>query len=87
MGKKPIDYYKYILALYIRNGILFENYILNDKNEKKFIEDVLIPAFLSVKKEFNLKPLIVPVSPMEEECDKKWWCYSKKVKDFIDKNH
>ncbi len=85
MGRKPIDYYKYVLALYIRNGILFENFLLNSNIERKFIHDVLIPAFEFVKKEFGLKPLIVPLIPRNEEETRYWWCYPAFIKILVNR--
>jgi len=87
MGKSPEEYYKCVFALYIRNGILFENYLLNNKREKKFIEDVLLPAFEFVYKEFGLKPLIVPLVPREDEDNKCWWCYPEHIKNDLQTNN
>lgn len=84
MGHNAKEYYPYILALYIRNGVLFENYLTN-KHEKKFLDQVLFPAFELVKKEFGLKPLIVPISPQDEADNKYWWCYPEAIKTFIPK--
>jgi len=66
MGNTPKEYYKFMFALYIRNGILFENYLLTGK-EKKFTEEVLLPAFEFVWKKFGVKPLIVPVTPQVKQ--------------------
>ncbi len=84
MGDKPINYYKYALALYIRNGILFENYLLSGK-EKKFTKEILIPSFEFVKEKFGLKPLIVRLIPENEEENKYWWYYPEFIKILIDK--
>ncbi len=84
MGKRPSDYYKYVLAFYLRNGILFENYLLNEK-EEKFIKNVLIPAFEFVKNEFGIKPLIVPLAPRNEEDSRYWWSYPEFIKILINR--
>lgn len=84
MGKCAKEYYPYILALYIRNGILFENYLLN-KHEEKFMREVLFPAFKFVEKKFGLKPLIVPIAPQNEADSKYWWCYPEFIKTLIPK--
>ena len=83
MGNCPKEYYKFIFALYIRNGILFENYLLTNK-EKKFTEEVLLPAFEFVWKKFGVKPLIVPISPQSEAAKKHWWCYPEFIKMLLD---
>jgi len=85
MGNKPINYYKNMLALYIRNGILFENYLLNDSKERKFIEEIIMPSVEFIKKEFGLKPLIVRLIPRSEEESKYWWCYPEFIKILLDK--
>lgn len=85
MGKKSSEYYKYVFALYIRNGILFENFLLNNNFEKKFVEEVIMPAFEHVRKEFGMKPLIVPLIPRKEEDSKYWWCYPTFVKILVNR--
>jgi len=84
MGKKAKEYYPYILALYIRNGVLFENYLANN-HEKKFLDEILFPAFKLIYKKFGLKPLIVPVTPQDEADNKYWWCYPEFIKTLIPK--
>lgn len=85
MGHCAKEYYPYILALYIRNGVLFENYIAN-KHEQKFLDEVLFPAFEIIEKEFGLKPLIVTIAPQNEADNKYWWCYPEFIKTLIPKN-
>jgi hypothetical protein len=85
LGKNPKEYYKYIFAFYIRNGILFENYLLTSK-EKKFTEEVLLPAFEFVWKKFGVKPLIVPLTPQNEADGKHWWCYPEYIKTLFGKS-
>jgi hypothetical protein len=82
LGRNPEEYYKYIFAFYIRNGILFENYLLTDK-EKGFTEKILLPAFDFVWKKFGVKPLIVPITPQNEAAKKHWWCYPEFIKILI----
>jgi len=84
LGKTPAEYYKYIFAYYIRNGILFENYLLTNK-EKKFTEEVLLPAFEYVWKKFGIKPLIVPITPQNEAAKKHWWCYPEFIKILLNR--
>jgi hypothetical protein len=83
-GANPKEYYKYIFAFYIRNGILFENYLLTNK-EKEFTEEVLLPAFEFVWKKFGVKPLIVPITPQNEAAKKHWWCYPEFIKMLLGK--
>jgi hypothetical protein len=82
LGRNPKEYYKYIFAFYIRNGILFENYLLTDK-EKQFTEEILLPAFEYVWKKFGVKPLIVPIWPQNESDNKYWWCYPEYIRILL----
>lgn len=81
-GKNVKETYKYYLALFIRNGILFENSLIS--REKKFIEDVFKPAFFEIEKIFGCKPLIYPLIPRKTEDDLYWYCYPDKIQDIID---
>lgn len=82
MGKDAKEYYRYVLALYIRNGVLFENFLIT-KNEEKFTREVLLPAFEFVYKKFGVKPLIVPIFPQNESDSKYWWCYPEFIKMML----
>ncbi len=70
------EVYEKIFALCLVNGILFENFIMKDhENEKKFSEHVVFPAFESVVKKFNLRPLVVPLLPLKNEEIEMWNWY------------
>jgi hypothetical protein len=77
-------YYLYYLALFICNGILFENFLLN-KNEEKFTKNKVIPSFIKLKEMFGVYPLIVPLEPPTEETDCTWRHYSKDTRKIFDK--
>lgn len=69
------EIYKKVFAFCIVKGILFENFIIKEKeNEKKFVESIIIPAFEEVSQYFNLKPLIVPLLPLKDE-EKEYWIH------------
>jgi len=78
----PEKFYKYFLAFFIRNGILFENFLLN-KEEEKFTLQHVLPNIKLLMNEFGLKPLIVRLLPKEQEEDIHWYCYSKDLKNNI----
>ncbi|MBF0555918.1 MAG: hypothetical protein HQK96_15445 [Nitrospirae bacterium] len=79
-GGKPIGYYKYELALFICNGILFEDF-LTDAKEVHFTQSVVLPAIERLKYHFGVKPLIVPIS--DSPADKYCWCYPANIEDEI----
>lgn len=75
-------YYKKDILLYICHGILFENFILSGE-DKKFSEEILLPAIENCIKLTGLKPLIVPIPPMDIEEEEFWISYNYKVKEFL----
>ncbi|MFH0930137.1 MAG: hypothetical protein V1814_02695 [Candidatus Moraniibacteriota bacterium] len=81
-GGKPEKYYKYLFSLFIRNGILFENYLLN-KEEIDFTKKIIIPSFSKVEKCFNIKPLIVRLLPQKNEAEPFWYWYSGSVEKYF----
>ena len=81
-GKTPDIFYPKFLALFLRNGILFENFLLN-KEEKKLTETIIVPAIAMLEKQFGYKPLIVRIFPKEKESDPFWYYYSKYIKNYL----
>lgn len=82
-GKNADNYYVNFLKLFLVNGILFENFMLNDE-EKIFTESIFYPSYKKVIEEYGLKPIIVALEPTEIEGDEFWMCqtpehYSKIV--------
>jgi hypothetical protein len=73
----PEKFYVYFLALFIRNGILFENF-LESGREKDFTHKVVVPAFERIFGVFKIKPLVVRLLPKETEDDIYWDSYSSK---------
>lgn len=73
-GGSAKEYYKNFLTLFVQNGILFENFML-DQKEMAFTRDVFLPAFIEVIRQTGHKPLIVALEPTDIEGDKFWLCY------------
>jgi hypothetical protein len=78
-----LAHYKKFLALFIVHGILFEDYALEDKEEARFIEGVLRPAFRFVEREFGCRPLIAQLTPTSVESPTFWISYPKRVLDIV----
>jgi hypothetical protein len=78
------EYYVYYLSLFIRDHILFENFIYNEVEESKFTFDKFIPSFEKVTKMFGVKPLIVPLLPHEHEKSDMWFMYDDKTKKIVE---
>lgn len=76
-------YYLYFLALFLCHGVLFENFLTN-KEELEFTQKKVLPSFHKLEEMFGVRPLIVPVVPLEEETDQYWWCFPEKNEILVD---
>lgn len=83
-GKSAKQYYQNFLSLFVCNGILFENFLM-DEREGRFTSEVVIPAFEKVQTYFGAKPLIVPAIPEDEIDDIYWWCYPEWVEKEVER--
>jgi len=81
-GKSAANYYSKFLCLFARNNILFENFMLDEK-EIFFTKEVFLPAFLEAMKLTGYKPLIVALEPTDIEGDMFWMCLPDTAKDFV----
>lgn len=70
------EYYVYYLSLFIRNFILFENFIADEKEEGKFTIERFLPSFQKIESIFGMRPIIVPLLPFEHEKSSIWYSYS-----------
>jgi hypothetical protein len=82
-GGSAKKYYSRYFSLFICYGILFENYMLS-KGEGEFTREVVLPSFDAVSDFFGVKPLIVPLVPIEEEDDPHAWYYPYDLKAKIE---
>lgn len=72
---KLLAHYKKFLALFIVHGILFEDYAVDDAEERKFVRRVLRPAFRHIERTFGHKPLIAQLTPTSVESAGYWISY------------
>jgi hypothetical protein len=85
-GNRAKGYYNFALLLATYNIILFEDFDLL-KEEDDFTQEIVLPIFNEIKRDFGIKPIIVKISNVgEHEKDPYWWCYSKEAKEIMD-NH
>ena len=82
-GANAENYYSYFLALFVLNGILFENFLKSQ--EDTFNSIIVEPAFRKVKENFGFSPIIIRFIDSTQEDDPKWWSYPKSVSNIIDK--
>jgi hypothetical protein len=81
-GSAAAYYRNFLFRLCIADGILVEDYLLSGK-ERAFTRDVVFPAFDAVSTEFGMRPLIVSLTPPEEEDAPHWFWYPGELKAFV----
>lgn len=70
-------YYLAFYAIAIYHGVLFENYLLDVKDELDFFEKKALPSFIEAERIFGVKPLIYPVLPIRTASKPQWLYYDK----------
>ena len=70
-GHSAKNYYISFLKIFIKHGILFEDFLLNGQ-ELEFTKKIILPALLKIRKETGLKPLIVSLESAEIDNNKFW---------------
>ena len=83
-GPAARDYYKGFLALFLRDAILFENFMI-ERNEDTFTRDIIMPAMLELEAECGYKPLIIALEPTHIEGDQFWLSHPFERKQHIDR--
>lgn len=86
VGPTAKDYYTAFLSLFVRDGILFENFMVDGK-EESFTKSVILPAIMAIEAATGVRPLIVPLEPTHIEGDKFWLSYPFRQKDVISKKY
>ena len=79
----PREYYECFFSFFVCHGTLFENFLIN-KHELEFTVNVVLPSFKKISSLFGIRPMIVPIFPIEDENSFYWRCYPKIIKDIID---
>lgn len=85
-GRNSEDFYLYFFALFICNGVLFENFLNKQGKYDEFNKAVVIPSFKKITDIFGVSPLVVPTVPFEIECDTPLWYYPKETERVIDES-
>jgi len=85
-GGSASSFYEKDLLLYVCHGILFENFLLTEE-DSNFTKNIFLPAFIKAHKLSGLKPLIVPIPPMDPDIEdgSHWYTYDEKIKNIINK--
>ncbi|MCX6752005.1 MAG: hypothetical protein NTZ87_00675 [Candidatus Nomurabacteria bacterium] len=82
-GGKAVCYYTNFFLLCSCFGVLFENFLTSKNSEGDFTKGVVLPSVENVINMVGVKPLIVPLEPMDIETDELWTSYHPKVKTLI----
>lgn len=81
-GENAKGYYSKYLYLFLRNGILYENFLL-EGHELIFVKEVFLPAFIKVWESSGYKPLIVELLPFDSQGNDYWLSYPIRMTDCI----
>lgn len=81
-GGSARRYYLQYIALFIRNGVCFENFVL-EGDELRFIEDVFLPNFILIWRIMGVKPIFVELLPVDTQADIHWISYPPRINYFI----
>lgn len=76
-------YYLYYLSLFICHGVLFENMLMSE-HERAFTEEKVLPSIKRIEELFGVKPIIYPITPIEDEDNFEWWTYPGDVKMIVE---
>lgn len=76
------SYYLQYITLFVRNGICFENFIL-EGDELRFIEEVFLPNFIQIWKVMGVKPIFVELLPLHTQRDSHWVSYPPTISHLI----
>jgi hypothetical protein len=80
-GINPSTYYVNFFLLFTCHAILFENFLLEGP-EKKFTEEIILPAIETVINLTGFKPIIVPLEPIDMESDGYWYYHNSEIKNI-----
>lgn len=80
-------YYLYFLALFVCHGVLFDNFLWDDRYEAEFVSSKVLPSFNKIKELFGVTPLIVPLLPLESEKNEEWHWYDEDYYDAFLKEY
>lgn len=76
------EYYKSLMLLCVRDFIMFENYEQTN-HLAPFMQEVILPAFQLIEKEYGVRPLITRLLPEDEELRMYWDAYPKKTETLL----
>ena len=82
-GNKADLYYTDLLLLFVAHGILFENFQTSKDSEGSFTKNILLPTIEKIINLTGVKPLIVPIEPLESEDNEYWISHPIMIKKIL----
>ncbi len=82
-GGQALHYYKKLMWIFLRDSLMFENFVFEHQGEIDFIREVFLPAFFEVYEKTGVKPLIIALNPTEIEEDDFWMSYPHELEQYI----
>jgi hypothetical protein len=80
-------YYAGFLSVFLIHGVWFENFLLDDARETKFLSETIYPGFCEVCRLFGMRPLIFRHLPIESEGAVEWHYYDLELLRIIEGGH
>lgn len=80
------EIYKFLFFLSIINGVFLEHFLFSGL-EKKFVDEIVFPAFRFVWESTGYKPLVVPFEPTDNDDADFWHYYYFNIKDIIENKY
>ena len=82
-GGDAMNYYTNFMLLFVAHGILFENFLTTKDSEGNFTQNIVLPVIERIINLTGVKPLIVPISLMENENEEFWISHPPSIKELI----
>jgi hypothetical protein len=76
-------YYLHFLSMFIRNAVLFDNFLVEDPEECSFFLQKVLPSFRKAEQMYGYKPLIYPALPQKRASEKYWYSYPTGIRKSI----
>lgn len=83
-GNTARNYYRPVIMWFLKDAILFENFVLKDEKEKNFTKNIFLPEFIKIYKETGYKPMIVDLLPTTIEHKDFWVCHPHHSKKDVE---
>lgn len=81
-NKKPTEIYDKFLALFVCNGVLFENFVISDSS-RDFFDAIVSKAYKNVSRVIGCEPIIVKLDYRKFDLENKIWNYSEYLEPLI----